>query len=162
MSLSGFGIRVTLASNNKFGGIPSLIFWKNLCRIGIISLLNAWLIFTNEATWAWSFFLGWFLTTDLLLVSCLVMSNSSWPHGLQHARPPCPSPSPGVCSNSCPLSQWCYPTISSSAVAFSSCQNLSQHQGLFQWVSSSNQVAKVLEFQLQHQSFQWIFRTDFL
>ena len=40
--------------------------------------------------------------------------------------------------------------------------NLSQHQGLFQWVSSSNQVARVLEFQLQHQSFQWIFRTDFL
>ena len=39
--------------------------------------------------------------------------------------------------------------------------NLSQHQGLFQWVSSSHQVAKVLEFQLQHQSFQWIFRTDF-
>ena len=40
--------------------------------------------------------------------------------------------------------------------------NLSQHQGLFQWVSPSHQVAKVLEFQLQHQSFQWIFRTDFL
>ena len=40
--------------------------------------------------------------------------------------------------------------------------NLSQHQGLFQWVSSSHQVAKVLEFQLQHQSFQWVFRTDFL
>ena len=40
--------------------------------------------------------------------------------------------------------------------------NLSQHQGFFQWVSSSHQVAKVLEFQLQHQSFQWIFRTDFL
>ena len=40
--------------------------------------------------------------------------------------------------------------------------NLSQHQGLFQWVSSSHQVAKVLEFQFQHQSFQWIFRTDFL
>jgi len=40
--------------------------------------------------------------------------------------------------------------------------NLSQHQGLFQWVSSSHQVAKVLKFQLQHQSFQWIFRTDFL
>ena len=40
--------------------------------------------------------------------------------------------------------------------------NLSQHQGLFQWVSSSHQVAKVLEFQLQHQSFQWMFRTDLL
>ena len=45
---------------------------------------------------------------------------------------------------------------------FSPAFNLSQHQGLFQWVRSSHQVAKVLEFQLQHQSFQWIFRTDFL
>ena len=43
------------------------------------------------------------------------------PHGLQHARPPCPSPCPGVCSNSCPSSQWCYPTISSSVTPFSSC-----------------------------------------
>ena len=51
-----------------------------------------------------------------------------------------------------------YPLSSPSPSAF----NLSQHQGLFQWVSSSHQVAKVLEFQLQHQSFQWIFRTDFL
>ena len=52
--------------------------------------------------------------------SCSVVSNSLWPHGLQHARPPCPSPVPGVCSNSCPLSQWCHPTISSSVVPFSS------------------------------------------
>ena len=50
-----------------------------------------------------------------------VMSNSLWTHGLQHARPPCPSPTPRVYSNSCPLSQWCHPTISSSAVPFSSC-----------------------------------------
>ena len=51
-----------------------------------------------------------------------------------------------------------HPLSSPSAPAF----NLFQHQGLFKWVSSSHQVAKVLEFQLQHQSFQWIFRTDFL
>ena len=49
-----------------------------------------------------------------------VMSNSLWPHGLQHARPPCPLPTPGVDSNSCPLSRWCHPTISSSVVPFSS------------------------------------------
>ena len=53
--------------------------------------------------------------------SCSVMSDSLWPHGLQHTRPPCPSPTPGACSNSCPLSQWCHPTTSSSAVPFSSC-----------------------------------------
>ena len=87
-----------------------------------------------------------------------VVSDSLRPHGLQHTRLPCPSPTPGACSNSCPLSWWCHPTISSSSPpAF----NLSQHQGLFQWVSSLHQVAKVLELQLQHQSF-WIVRTDFL
>ena len=92
----------------------------------------------------------------------LVMSNSLWPHGLQHARPPCPSLTPRVYPNSCPLSQWCHPTISSSVILFSSRLHLSQHQGLFKWVSSSHQVAKVLDFQLQRQSFQWMFRTDFL
>ena len=47
-----------------------------------------------------------------------VMSDSLWPHGLQHARPPCPSATPRVHSNSCPLSQWCHPTVSSSVVPF--------------------------------------------
>ena len=50
-----------------------------------------------------------------------VMSNSLWPHGLQHTRPPCPSPTPGVHSNSCPLTWWCHPTISSSVIPFSPC-----------------------------------------
>ena len=50
-----------------------------------------------------------------------VMSNSLQTHGLQRARLPCPSPSPGVCSNSCPVSQWCHPTIVSSVAPFSSC-----------------------------------------
>ena len=49
-----------------------------------------------------------------------VLSNTLWPHGLQHARLPSPSPTPWACSNSCPLSQWCHPTISSSAIPFSS------------------------------------------
>ena len=47
--------------------------------------------------------------------------DSLWPHRLQHTRPPCPSPTPGACSNSCPLSRWYHPTISSSVVPFSSC-----------------------------------------
>ena len=50
-----------------------------------------------------------------------IVSNSLWHHGLQHARPPCPSPTPGAYSNSCPLSWWCHPTISSSVIPFSSC-----------------------------------------
>ena len=49
------------------------------------------------------------------------VSNSLWPHGRQHTRLLCPSPSPRVCSRSCPLSRWCHPTISSSVVPFSSC-----------------------------------------
>ena len=71
-----------------------------------------------------------------------------------------PSLYPRVCSNSCSLSQWCYlsyPLLPPSPFAF----NLSQCQSLLQWVSSSHEVAKVLEFQLQHQPFQWIFRVDF-
>ena len=64
--------------------------------------------------------------------SCSVMSNSLPPHGLQHTSPPCPSATPRVYPNSCPLSWWCHPTISSSFVPFSF--NLSQHQGLFKWV----------------------------
>ena len=164
----------------------------------------------------------WALKTDTVnQFSRSVMSNSLWPHGLQHARLPCPSPTSGAYSNSCPLSQWeCSISIYrySSIVCESEVKvkllsrvqlfvtpstaahqaslsitnswsllklmsiesvvpsnhlilchplflphfNLSQHQGLFQLVNSSHQVAKVLELQLQHKSFQWIFRTDFL
>ena len=50
-----------------------------------------------------------------------VVSNSLRPHGLQHSRLPCPSPTPEACSNSCPLSRWCHPTISSSVIPFPSC-----------------------------------------
>ena len=57
-----------------------------------------------------------------------VVSDSLRPHELQHARPPCPSPTPGVHPNSCPLSRWCHPTISSSVVPSPSALNLSQHQ----------------------------------
>ena len=53
--------------------------------------------------------------------SCSVMSDSLRPHGLQHAMPPCPSPTLGACLNSCPLSRWFHPTISSSVIPFSSC-----------------------------------------
>ena len=75
---------------------------------------------------------------------------------IQHTRLPCPSLTPRTCSNSCPSNQWSHPTISSSASPSPPAFNLSQHQGLFQWVSSLHQAAKVLEFQLRHQSFQWI------
>ena len=91
-----------------------------------------------------------------------VISDSLRPHETQHARPPCPSPTPGVYPNSCPLTQWCHPTISSSIVPFSSCLQSFLTSGLFKWVNSLHQVTKILEFQLQHQSWQWTPRTDLL
>ena len=93
-----------------------------------------------------------FISVQLLNHS--VTSDFLWPHGLQHARLPCPAPTPGACSNSCPLSRWCHPAISSSVIPFSSCLQSLLHQGLFQWISSSHQVAKVAQLQLQPQSFQ--------
>ena len=85
-----------------------------------------------------------------------------WPHGLQHTRLPCPSQTLGVCSAHVLQVrgdiQPSYPLLPPSPPAF----NLSQHQGLFQWISSSYQVAKVLGLQLQYQSSWWILSLDFL
>ena len=76
-----------------------------------------------------------------------VMSNSLWPHGLQQARPPCPSPTPRVNSNSCPLSQYCHPTSSSSVVPFSSCLQSFLISGSFQMsgymVIKSSEIIKL-------------------
>jgi len=94
--------------------------------------------------------------------SCSVVSDSSRPHESQHARPPCPSPTPGVHSDSRPSSQRRHPAISSSVVPFSSCpQSLPASESfpmsqLFAW------VAKILELQLQHHSFQRNPRADLL
>ena len=69
---------------------------------------------------------------NLVQFSCSVMSDSLWPHGPQHARPPCPSSTPRVYSNSSPLSWWCHPTILSSVVPFSSCLQSFSASGSFQ------------------------------
>ena len=151
--------------------IPILTILKTIKRLTMTSIhLVVWIIVTYR-----DFMGGCFSKTHVenfevqmlqfiiplsVQFSHSVVSHSLRPHGLQHARPPCPSPTLRVYSSSCPLSQWCqsHPLSSPSPPVF----NLSQHQGLFQRVSSLHQVAKVLEFQLQHQFFQWIFRTDFL
>ena len=87
------------------------------------------------------------------------MSDSLWPHGLQHARLPCPSPSPGACSNSCPLNRWCHPTISSSVTPFSSCLQSFPALGSFpmsRLFASGDQIigastsALVLPMNIQH------------
>ena len=84
-------------------------------------------------------------------------------HELQQNRLPCPSPNPGACSNLCTSSQWCHPTISSCHPLLLLLPSVFPNiRVFFWWVSSLHQVAKVLELQLQHQSFQWIFRIDFI
>ena len=104
------------------------------------------------------------------------MSNSLWPHKLQHTRPPCPSPTPRVYPNPCPLSQWCHPTILSSVVPFSSGPQSLPASGSFpvsQLFTSGGQSTGVsasisvlpMNTQLQYQSFQWTlisFRMDWL
>ena len=94
--------------------------------------------------------------------SLSVLSDTLQHHGLQHARPPCPSPTPSLLKFNV---HWVGDTIQPSHPLSSPSPhtfNLSQHQGFFKWVSFLHHEAKLLEFQLQHQSFQWIFRTDFL
>ena len=97
------------------------------------------------------------LVVVVQLLSCVQLFG---PHELQHARLPCPSVSPRVCTNSWPLSQCCHPAISSSVAPFSSCLQSFPASGSFpvsQLFASGGQV-----LELQHQSFQWIFRVDFL
>ena len=75
-----------------------------------------------------------------LLFSHPVMSDSLWPHGLQHTRPLCPSPSPQICPISCPLHQWCHPAISSSDTLFSFCPQSFPASGTFpmSWLFTSD------------------------
>ena len=106
------------------------------------------------------------LRTFSVQFSRSVMSNSLWPNELQHARLPCPSSTPRACSNSCPIETVMPSNHHPLSSPFPPGFKLSKHEGVFQWVSASHQVAKVLELQLQHpmniQYIQWIFRTDFL
>ena len=102
-----------------------------------------------------------------------VVSDSLRPHELQHTRPPCPSPTPGVYSNSCPLSQWCHPTISSSVVPFSSCPQYLPASGsfpmsqLFTWggpeywsfsfsISPSNEHPGLISFMKMDWLMDWL------
>ena len=105
-----------------------------------------------------------FLCIPSVQLSSVVQSCPTvWPHGLQQARLPFPSPTHGTCSNSCPSSWWCHPTISSSVIPFSSCLQSFPASRSFPMSSLfASDGQKVLELQFQHQSFQWIFRIDSL
>ena len=91
-----------------------------------------------------------------------VVSDSLWPHEPQHARPPCPSLTPRVHPNPYPLSWWCHPTISSSVVPFSSCPQSFPASESFPMSQLFTSGGQILEFHLQHQSFQWTSKTDLL
>ena len=112
---------------------------------------------------SWGFFLH-HQVADICSVqfSHSVMSDSLWPHESQHSRPPCPSPTPGVHSNSCLSSRWCHPAISLSVVPFYSCPQSLPASGsfpvsqLFAWGGQSIGVSA------SKQSFQWTPRTDLL
>ena len=136
---------------------------------------DGWMASPVQWTWVWVWGSGsWWWTgkPDGLQSMESQRVRHNWatelnfgPHGLQHTKLLCPSLSPRVCSNSCYLNQWYYLTISSSVTPLFLAFRLSQHEGLFQQVGSLHQVAKILELQLQHQSFQWIlglisFRVD--
>ena len=86
----------------------------------------------------------------LLSLCCSVVSDSWWPHGLWHTRLLCPSPTPGACSNSCPSSQWCHPTISSSIVPFSCLQSFpaSRSFPMSQFLASGGQRVGVFSFSI--------------
>ena len=93
-----------------------------------------------------------FTSVQFSSVAQSVVSDSLWLHESQHARPPCPSPSPGVYSNSCPLRRWCHPAISSSVVPFFSCpQSLPASESfpvsqLFTWGGQSTGVSVLASF----------------
>ena len=140
---------------------PILLFSEVYQLLLVFQITNFWLC--RSLLYAYFLFCYFLLLSFSSVQFSHSVGSDSWrPHELQHARPPCPSPNPGVYPNSCPSSRWCHPTISSSVIPSPPAPYPSQHQGIFQWVSSLHEVAKVLELQLQHQSFQWTPRTGLL
>ena len=120
----------------------------NFSNRGLLDFLTWWLSFKKESPSVQGLIKSVGVRSSVFIwpsqsvqFSRSVVSNSLQPHEPQHARPPCPSPTPGVYSNPCPSSQWCHPTISSSVVPFSSHFNLSQHLGLFIWPKQATKTS---------------------
>ena len=109
-----------------FAGRSSLSFFMAVWNSVVWLHHNLLIFFTLEPLGCFQVLvlwtqLPWTFSTSLVVdCGCSVVSSSLWPHRLQHARLSCPSRSPGICSNSCPLSWWCHPVISSSVAPFSS------------------------------------------
>ena len=115
-------------------------FVKNLCIPGI------------NPTWSWC----------SVQFSCSIISDSLWPHGLQHARLPCPSPNARACWNSCPLSRWYHLTLSSSVIPLSTCLQSFLESGSFPMSQFSLSSGQNIGVSASASVLQWIFSTDFL
>ena len=102
--------------------------WQYI-KLELFNLAKGWL--PSVLLWKFPRLILGLSTVCSVQFSRSVVSNSLRPHGLQHARPPCPSPTPGVHSNPCPLCWWCHPTISSSVVPFCSCPQSFPASGSF-------------------------------
>ena len=110
----------------------------------------------------WYLFKSIFSNFSSVQFSRSVLSHSLWPHESQHARPPCPSPTPGVYSNSCLSSRWCHPGISFSVVPFSSCPQSLTASGYFPMSQVFTWGVQSTGVSVQHQCFQWTPRTYLL
>ena len=123
-------------------GKAIIYFWAGVLEEKLLKILFPCIDSVIATYYCYS--VGWF--------SCSVVSNYLWPHESQHARPPCPSPTPRVHSDSHPLSQWCHPVISSSVISFSSChQSLPASESfpmsqLFTWGGQSTRVSALASF----------------
>ena len=138
-----------------------LTFWeRHKRRKGFLRELSSVLIFNTQAIKG---VLRKNIKNHSVQFSRSVLSDSLQPHESQHTRPPCPSPTPGVYSDSCPSSRWCHPTISSSVSPFSSCQSLPASGSfpmsqLSEWGGQSigvSALASVLPMNTQEWSLGW-------
>ena len=144
--LAGWQQQTQVLHNTKSYLVPSFKTEQNSSTLTVQNYLSK--SFVDFPSWRPLFYIS------SVQFSRSVVSDSLRPHEPQHARPPCPSPTPEVHPNPCPLCWWCHPTISSSIVPFSCLQSFPA-SGSFQMSQLSKSGGKVLEFQLQHQSLQW-------
>ena len=125
------------ASNLDWQFVSHMILYMFQCHFNLVTNIHNSMIRERIGLFQGSKFswFNWAKTSSVSQFSRSVVSDSLRPHESQHARPPCPSPTPGVHSDSRPSSQWCHPAISSSVIPSPPAPNPSQHQSLFQWVN---------------------------
>ena len=136
--------RTSINSINKF-----IHLWPLLKRLWLLLFKHLCSVYFEKKVK--KYFVNWIVSSSVQF-SCSVLSDSSWPHESQHTRPPCPSPAPGVHSDSRPSSQWCHPAVSSSAIPFSNCSQslpVSEYfpmSQLFAWGGQSIGVSALASF----------------